>query len=95
MVTASASLVPAVRAQLHSLGLVERKLPITPRMRALLNGSHVVAEKLGHDWVGVEHFAIAMLVEGESIPARILKSLGVDAEQFMAALVEVAGGAQQ
>ncbi|MCC7207149.1 MAG: ATP-dependent Clp protease ATP-binding subunit [Anaerolineae bacterium] len=62
------------------------ELPLTPRAHHILAVSVTLADEHGEDEVLEYHLLLALLREGQSIPVRKLRSMGVDAEQWVAAL---------
>ena len=65
-------------------------LPATPRVQRILDGASRVASDLGHNFIGVEHIVLCLIDEGKSLPAELLKSLGVleDLERQLKAKVQ-------
>ena len=49
----------------------------SPRVRDVITFSREEALRLGHDYIGTEHFLLGIIREGEGTAIRILKSLGV------------------
>ena len=71
----------------------ESGLVATPRYRAVLEGAVTEARRRGHSYVGVEHLMLAILDEGESVPAVALRHRGLALPALyddLAALVEAA-----
>ncbi len=55
---------------------------LTPRGKKILETSMLESRRLGHTFVGVEHFWLAILREGEGVAFNILRELGVDNEKL-------------
>jgi hypothetical protein len=50
---------------------------LTPRARDMLRRAVVEARKVGAtDFIGVEHIALAMLRDGDSVPTQVIDRLG-------------------
>src|SRR5438270_13997693 len=56
-------------------------IPYTPRVKKVLALAGKEAKALNHSYVGTEHILRCMLLEGEGVAARVLKSLEVDIER--------------
>jgi hypothetical protein len=54
----------------------ERKLPFTPRARAVVQDAVHEALQLGHNYVGTEHLLLGLFSDGESVAAKVLVGLG-------------------
>ena len=50
-------------------------LDLTPRARKILEGAAREARARGHGFIGVEHIFLAVLSEGESLPAHVLGNM--------------------
>ncbi|HZV52673.1 MAG TPA: Clp protease N-terminal domain-containing protein [Candidatus Dormibacteraeota bacterium] len=48
----------------------------TDRVKRVIEIAFEEARRMGHDYVGTEHLALGLLIEGESIAARVLQDLG-------------------
>jgi ATP-dependent Clp protease ATP-binding subunit ClpC len=56
---------------------IEFPVKLTPRARRILTASAEEAEYAGAtDYIGVEHIFLAILREGESLPAQVVTRLG-------------------
>lgn len=55
--------------------------PFTPRLKKILLMSANEAKSMNYNYIGTEHLLLAMLREGESIAARVLRSMKVDIDQ--------------
>jgi ATP-dependent Clp protease ATP-binding subunit ClpC len=64
------------------------ELPLTPRAHRILAASVALADEHGEDEVLEHHLLLALLKEGQGIPLRKLRSMGVDAEQWIGTLNE-------
>ena len=49
----------------------------SPRVKDVITFSREEALRLGHDYIGTEHFLLGIIREGEGTAIRIIKSLGV------------------
>jgi len=58
--------------------------PITPRTKRVLALAAREAHVLSHTSVGTEHILLGLLLDGDGIAARVLKSLGLDPDQTRA-----------
>ncbi|MFF5290770.1 Clp protease N-terminal domain-containing protein [Paractinoplanes globisporus] len=67
-------------------------IPFTARAKKILELAFRESQDLGHAYVGPEHFLIAMLREGEGVPAQVLRRRGVDLDRARRAVFEVLGG---
>ena len=54
----------------------------SPRVKDVISFSREEALRLGHDYIGTEHFLLGIIREGEGVAVRILKNLGVDLMQL-------------
>ncbi|MFQ6097310.1 MAG: ATP-dependent Clp protease ATP-binding subunit [Armatimonadota bacterium] len=64
---------------------------VTPRTKRLFEAAWEEAQRLKDSFVGTEHLLIAMLREGQSQSAQILRDAGLDVEKAYAALREIRG----
>ncbi|MCK5843668.1 MAG: ATP-dependent Clp protease ATP-binding subunit, partial [Victivallales bacterium] len=60
---------------------VEGELPFTPRLKKLLVLAAKEAKSMNYNFIGSEHFLLAILREGGSVVARMLKNLKVDIDE--------------
>ena len=67
---------------------VEGELPFTPRLKKTLILAAREAKMMNFNFIGTEHLLLALLREGESVAARILKNLNVDPDQVKEEIVE-------
>jgi hypothetical protein len=56
-------------------------IPYTPRVKKVLALAAKEARNLNHTYVGTEHILLGLLREGDGVAARVLKDLGVNAEE--------------
>ena len=71
------------------------KTPYTPGMREVLKLSKAEAGRLGHDYIGPEHYLLAVIRKGDGLAVEALNNLGVDLEEIkmeMERMVEVGKG---
>lgn len=52
-------------------------LELTPRARDVLSEAANQANRVGQNFIGVEHIVLAVLDEGQSIPAQVIESMGL------------------
>ena len=50
----------------------------SPRVKDVISFSREEALRLGHDYIGTEHFLLGMIREGDGVAIKILKNLEVD-----------------
>lgn len=50
----------------------------SPRVKDVISFSREEALRLGHDYIGVEHFLLGIIREGKGVAVQILKNLNVD-----------------
>ncbi len=60
---------------------VAAELPFTPRARRVLDLAQGESIRLGHNYIGTEHYLLALAAEGEGIGGRVLREHGVDHER--------------
>jgi hypothetical protein len=61
----------------------------TSRTRKVLDLAADEARRLGHRYIGTEHILLGICREGESVPAGVLESFGIDLDRFEKARLEV------
>src|SRR5438552_18798819 len=54
------------------------KTPYTPGMREVLKFSKAEAGRLGHDYIGPEHYLLAIIRKGDGLAIQTLMRLDVD-----------------
>ncbi|HMQ31826.1 MAG TPA: AAA family ATPase [Chloroflexaceae bacterium] len=64
---------------------------VTPRTQRLVKRAEEEANRLGDQYVGIDHLLIALSGEREGASARILNSFNVDQERVYQALMEIRG----
>ncbi len=64
-------------------------VPVTPRVRKVLELSLREAMQLDHLYIGTEHILLGMLREGEGLAAMILAKLGAQTDQIRHAVVRL------
>jgi hypothetical protein len=89
---------PMVEAQIVALikpgtASEERKLPFTPRAKAVVRNAVHEALQLGHNYVGTEHLLLGLFADGDAVAAKVLVGLGASLDASRARIVEVAGRA--
>ena len=63
-------------------------LELTPRSKKILERSILESRQLQHSFVGSEHFWLALLQEGEGVAVSLLRTMGVDIQQFLQKLLK-------
>lgn len=61
----------------------------SPKVREVIVYSREEAMRLNHDYIGVEHFLLGIIREGEGMALRVLKNLGVE-PQYLRKTIEEA-----
>ncbi len=64
---------------------------VTPRTQRLVKRAEEEANRLGDQYVGIDHLLIALSGEREGASARILNSFSIDQERIYQALMEIRG----
>jgi len=70
----------------------------TDRARRLVVLAQEEARRLGHNYIGTEHLLLAVVIQDDSVAARVLASFGVNGERVradVAARVHPGGGSPQ
>jgi ATP-dependent Clp protease ATP-binding subunit ClpA len=67
------------------------QIPFTPRAKKVLELSLREALSLNHNYIGTEHVLLGLARENQGVAARILLSLGADAEKVRKAVIESLG----
>lgn len=67
--------------QAKSINVSSQVVPITPRVKRVLELAMAAAAQLGHRYVGTEHLLLGLIREGEGVAARVLQNMGVDLEK--------------
>ncbi len=62
-------------------------LPLSPRLKRILELATVEAQSMNYNFVGTEHLLLALLREGEGRAARVLKNLNVTPEEVRRAVI--------
>ena len=62
--------------------------PLTPRLRKVIELAAVEARNMNYNFIGTEHLLLAILREGESNAARMLRNLGANLEEVEKCIVE-------
>ena len=58
----------------------ERRLPFTPRAKAVVRSAVHEALQLGHNYVGTEHLLLGLFTDGDAVAAKVLVQLGVNVD---------------
>jgi ATP-dependent Clp protease ATP-binding subunit ClpC len=56
-------------------------IPYTPRVKKVLALAAKEAKALNHTYVGTEHILLGLLLEGDGVASRVLKTFGVETER--------------
>ncbi len=59
-------------------GGMEGEMPVTPRLKRVLELAWDEAKRLDHSHIGTEHLVLGLLCEGEGVAGRLLKTVGMD-----------------
>ena len=62
----------------------ERRLPFTPRAKAVVRRAVHEALQLGHNYVGTEHLLLGLFTDGDAVAAKVLVQLGVNVDDARA-----------
>ena len=73
-------------------GLADAELPLTPRARRVLDLAQGESIRLGHNYIGTEHYLLALAAEGEGIGGRVLRAHDVDQERARTQVVRALSG---
>jgi ATP-dependent Clp protease ATP-binding subunit ClpA len=65
--------------------------PFTERARRSIVLAQEEAQRLGNNYIGTEHILLGIISEGESLAAKVLETLGVDAAKARRAVEAIAG----
>src|SRR5207244_10074438 len=71
----------------------EVEIPVTARVKRVLELAGEEARSLGHDYVGTEHLLLGLIREGEGVAAKVLLELGVDRKRVREETLKLLGGA--
>ena len=63
-------------------------MPFTPRLKGILILSAREAKSMNYNFIGTEHLLLALLREGESVAARILRSMDVDVDEVRSRVIK-------
>ena len=64
-------------------------IPYTPRAKKVFALAGKEAKNLSHSYIGTEHLLLGLLDEGESVAARVLKSLDIDIERTRSEILKL------
>ncbi|MCK5734685.1 MAG: ATP-dependent Clp protease ATP-binding subunit, partial [Candidatus Latescibacteria bacterium] len=65
----------------------------TARMQKVLRLAREEADRLGHDYIGTEHFLLGLIREGEGVAIAALINLGLDLDVIRQAIEDAVGAA--
>jgi ATP-dependent Clp protease ATP-binding subunit ClpC len=69
--------------------LMDGEIPFSPRLKKLMILSAKEARSMNYNFIGTEHLLLAILREGDSVAARILKNLKVDIEKVRQEVIRI------
>ena len=67
----------------------------TDRARRVVVLAQDEARRLDHTWIGTEHLLLGLILEGEGVAAKALKSLGISLDSVRQQVEEIIGRGQQ
>lgn len=70
---------------------MQGEMPVTPRLKQVLQLSVEEAERLAHAYVGTEHLVLGLLREGEGVAGRALRDIGMDLDTARERIREILG----
>ncbi|CAN5355871.1 hypothetical protein BH09SUM1_BH09SUM1_27050 [soil metagenome] len=62
------------------------EMPFTPGWKDVMRHSRNEAERLGHGYIGAEHFLLGIVRKGEGLAVKMLLNMGVDLDKLRSAL---------
>jgi ATP-dependent Clp protease ATP-binding subunit ClpC len=65
------------------------ELPLTPRLKEVLQLAVEEAKRLNHTYIGTEHLVLGLIEEGEGVAGRILRDLGLELSAARDRVVEM------
>ena len=65
------------------------EIPITPRLKKVLQLATQEAEELHHSYVGTEHLVLGILREGDGVAGRLLSEAGMDVATARSRMLEI------
>jgi len=68
--------------------VMEGEIPFSPRLKKLLVIAAQEAKGLNFNFIGTEHLLLAILREGESVAARILKNMNINIDKVKAEVIK-------
>lgn len=68
---------------------VQGELPVTPRLKQVLELATDEAKRLDHAYVGTEHLVLGLLREGEGVAGRLLRDVGLDLSMARSRVQEI------
>ena len=72
-------------------GVLGKRDRYTERARRVLQFAYEEAIALNHNYLGTEHFLMALVREGDGVAAKVLANLGVELEAVRSAVVTIIG----
>ena len=66
-------------------------LPLTPRAEKVLNLAQQESIKLGHKYVGTEHFLLGLLLESSGVAAHVLRNFKLNPQDVRQEILELLG----
>lgn len=74
---------------------VQGEMPLTPRLKKVLQLATEEATRLDHEYVGTEHLVLGLLHEGEGVAGRLLGEMGMDLNGARRRVQEILGGQEK
>ncbi|MCA8944577.1 MAG: AAA family ATPase, partial [Planctomycetes bacterium] len=91
VVTAGLEAALAKMPQITGPGIEPGKIYLTPALSRILVAAEKRAKQMKDEYVSVEHLVLALLADGSTAAAKVLKQAGLDEEKFLHALQDVRG----
>ncbi len=66
----------------------ERRLPFTPRAKAVVRSAVHEALQLGHNYIGTEHLLLGLFTDGDAVAAKVLVELGANVDGTRARILK-------
>jgi ATP-dependent Clp protease ATP-binding subunit ClpC len=60
---------------------IEGEIPLSPRVKKVIEQARDDAHRLGHHSLGTEHLLLALVHDGEGLAIHVLEGLGINREQ--------------
>jgi len=66
----------------------ERRLPFTPRAKAVVRSAVHEALQLGHNYIGTEHLLLGLFTDADAVAAKVLVELGANVDATRARILK-------